>query len=107
MNIDRHSIWLADLKPTRGGEINKTRPVVVVSMNERNAALDTVVICPLTTHLHPRWRSRLQILCAGRRSEIAVDQIRAISKGRLRKKLDTLSASAADELHQLISEMYG
>ena len=62
------------------------RPVVVVSHNEMNQFLNTVVVCPLTSALHPRWRSRLQILCAGRAAEIAVDQIRAISKQRLRRR---------------------
>ena len=85
----------------------KTRPAVVVSMNEMNAALDTVVICPLTTRLHPRWRTRIQISCAGTKSEIAVDQIRTISKLRLRRRLDTLHARAAAELRRAISEAYG
>ena len=60
-SIERYSIYLANLDPTLGREINKTRPVVVVSQNEMNRYLDTVVICPLTTKLHPGWRSRIQI----------------------------------------------
>ena len=71
---------MADLDPRVGGEIRKVRPVVVVSQDEMNQYLDTVVVCPLTTALHPKWRSRLQVQCAGKEAEIAVDQIRAISK---------------------------
>ena len=67
--VDRYAIYLADLDPTRGREIAKTRPVVVVSLDEMNRHLDTVVVCPLTTKLHPRWRSRLQVICAGRRAD--------------------------------------
>ena len=78
----RYVIYLADLNPTVGGELRKVRPVVVVSRNEMNQFLDTVVVCPLTSVLHPRWRGRLQIHCAGKDAEVAVDQIRTISKQR-------------------------
>jgi mRNA interferase MazF len=107
MNIERYGIYLADLNPTRGGEMKKVRPVVVVSMNEMNAVLDTVVVCPLTTKIHPRWRSRIQIKCEGKPAEIAVDQIRTISRTRLVKKLDSLTPGSAAELRRLLSEMYG
>jgi mRNA interferase MazF len=105
--IERYAIYLADLDPTRGREIAKTRPVVVVSQNEMNRLLDTVVVCPLTTKLHPRWRSRIQVTCAGRHAEIAVDQIRTVSKERLGRRLDALDAPAAVHLRRLIAEMYG
>ena len=72
-----------------------------------NHYLDTVVICPLTTTLHPRWRSRIQVKCAGKDAEIAVDQIRTISKARLNRKMDTLSSEDALKLRALITEMYG
>ena len=103
----RYAIFFADLNPTLGGEIRKVRPVVVVSHNQMNQFLDKIVVCPLTSTLHPQWRSRLQIQCAGKRAEIAVDQIRAISKQRLGKKLDRLSAGEAAQLRRMITEMYG
>ena len=103
----RYNIHFADLNPTVGTEIHKVRPVVVVSENEMNRYLGTVVVCPLTTSLHPRWRSRLQIRCAGRDAEIAVDQIRTISKKRLRKRIDRLEPAVAGRLRRLITEMYG
>jgi mRNA interferase MazF len=105
--FDRYGIYRADLNPTRGSEINKVRPVVIVSLDVMNAALETVVVCPLTTKLHPRWRSRLQIKCQGKLAEIAIDQIRTISKIRLKTKLGHLASSEARELRRLISEMYG
>lgn len=103
----RYEIYLANLNPTQGSELKKTRPVVVISQNEMNHYLETLVICPLTTKLHPKWRSRLQINVAGKKSEIAVDQIRTISKQRLRKKIGKLSAKKALDLRFLITEMYG
>ena len=57
--------------------------------------------------LHPQWRSRLQIPCAGKTAEIAVDRIRTISKQRLRRRLDRLSSEHAAQLRRIITEMYG
>ena len=87
--------------------LGKIRPVVIVSRDEMNRHLQTVVVCPLTTKLHPRWRSRVQCRCAGREAEIAVDQIRTVSKQRLSKRLGQLKDSDAGRLHRLITEMYG
>ncbi len=103
----RYDILYADLNPTRGSEISKRRPVVIVSQDSMNRHLETVVICPLTTRLHPTWRSRIQILCAAKDAEIAVDQIRTISKNRLTDHLDQLNDSDSAQLRRLITEMYG
>ena len=103
----RYVIYAADLDPTIGGELRKVRPVVVVSRNEMNRFLDSVVVCPLTTVLHPRWRGRLQVRCAGKDAEIAVDQIRTISRQRLRQQLDRLSAEDAAQLRRIVTDMYG
>ncbi len=105
--VARYGVYLADLDPTRGREIAKTRPVVVVSGDDMNRFLDTVVVCPLTTRLHPRWRGRVQAVCAGRKAEIAVDQIRTISKERLGRRLDELETATASQLRRLITAMYG
>ena len=107
IKVERYGICLAALNPARGAEIAKTRPVVVVSRDEMNRYLDTIVVCPLTTKLHPRWRSRIQVTCARRKAEIAVDQLRTISKGRLDKRLDHLSVADAARVRRLIVEMYG
>ncbi len=105
--VERYGVYLADLDPTRGREIAKTRPVVVISRDEMNRHLDTVVVCPLTTKLHRRWRSRIQTVCAGRKAEIAVDQIRTLTKERLGRRLDSLEPAEAAQLRRLITEMYG
>ena len=107
MTVKRYEIYYADFSPTIGGEIQKTRPVVVASKTTMNRYLDTVVVCPLTTRLHPPWRSRIQIQCAGKDAEIAVDQIRTISKKRLNRKIDLLSSEDAARVCALITEMYG
>ena len=107
MQIKRYEIYYADLNPTIGGELKKIRPVVVVSKTEMNKYLDTVVICPLTTKLHPKWRSRIQTECVQKKVEIAVDQIRAVSNKRLKDCIDELSSEDAVKLRNLITEMYG
>lgn len=102
----RYALYIADLNPTVGSEIRKVRPVVVVSRDEMNRHLETVVVCPLTSRLHPHWRGRLQVRCAGQEAEIAVDQIRTISKQRLGRRIDRLSTGDAAKLRLIISEMY-
>ncbi len=107
MTPKRYDIVLVRLDPVIGSEMAKTRPGVVISADEMNAAIETVVVCPLTTKLHPRWRSRVPITTGGKRAEIAVDQIRTISRQRIVRRNDKLSAKAAAELRRTISEMYG
>ena len=107
MNIKRYEIYFADLNPTIGSEIKKVRPVVIISQDEMNQYLETVVVCPLTSKLHPQWRTRLQIKCTNKKAEVAVDQIRTISKKRLKKKIGELSNIKAAQLRKLITDMYG
>jgi mRNA interferase MazF len=104
--VRRYDIYFARFDPVEGSELAKTRPAVIVSLDVLNKKLATVVVCPLTTQLQPQWRTRLQIRCAGRPAEIAVDQIRALSKSGLTRKVDQLSAEDAEALRRLIAEMY-
>lgn len=103
----RYDVCWAVLDPVQGAEMAKTRPVVIVSLDVLNMRLQTVTVCPLTTQLHPGWRTRLQVQCGGTGCEIAVDQIRAISRSRLGDRIDRLSDSEATALRRLITELYG
>lgn len=105
--MKRYEIRWAAPDPTVGSEKAKQRPVVIVSRDELNARLDTLTVCPLTSQLHPAWRTRLSVRVARKDAEIAVDHIRTISKSRLGNKLGKLSASDAAALRRLIVEMYG
>jgi mRNA interferase MazF len=105
--VKRYEVRWAALDPTKGGEMAKTRPVVIVSLDALNDVLSTVTVCPLTTTLHPTWRSRLGVRIGARSAEIAVDQIRTISKARLGRKIGSLGDSDAGALRRLITEMYG
>ncbi len=106
VKISRFGLYWAQLDPTRGSEIAKTRPVVVVSHDEMNKRLETVVVCPLTSQLHPHWASRVQCNCDGVVYEIAVDQIRTVSKSRLGKSLGKIDTATVQALKQAIALLY-
>ena len=105
--MKRYEIRWASLDPTQGAEMAKSRPVVIVSLDALNERLQTVTVCPLTSALHPAWRSRLPVLGAKQEAEIAVDQIRTISKSRLGAKIGSLTEDEASALRRIITEMYG
>lgn len=105
--MKRYEIRWASLDPTQGSEMAKTRPVVIVSLDELNERLQTVVVCPLTSQLHPSWRCRLPAKCGRQPAEIAVDQIRTLSKTRLGAKIGELQDPQTSALRRLITEMYG
>ena len=105
--MKRYEVRWANLDPTKGAEMAKRRPVVIVSLDALNARLQTVTVCPLTSQLHPTWRTRLVVRVAHKQAEIAVDQIRTISKERLGDKLGTLTAADAMAVRRLLTEMYG
>ena len=105
--MKRNGIYWVRLDPAEGSEIGKTRPCVVVSLDALNVRLNTVVICPITSRLHPGWRTRQPVVCAGKKGEICVDQIRTVSISRLGAKVDQLDSAAAQTLRLLINDMYG
>ena len=102
----RYDVVWVDLEPVRGSELRKRRPGVIVSLDVLNRALETVVVCPMTSQIHQTWRSRLQVKIAGKQAEVAADQIRAVSKSRLGSKLGALTPRDAAALRRLLAEMY-
>jgi mRNA interferase MazF len=105
--VKRYDICWTALDPAIGAEMAKTRPAVIVSLDALNERLRTVTVCPLTTTLRPAWRTRLPVRSAGRASEVAVDQIRAVAKARIGKRIGALTEGEATALRRLITEMYG
>ena len=105
--MKRYEVRWANLDLTTGAEMAKTRPVVIVSLDALNDRLQTVTVCPLTSQRHPTWRTRLAVRVTRKSAEVAVDQIRTISKARLGERLGVLTAAEADSLRRLIVEMYG
>ncbi len=106
-SVERYGVYWVELDPTRGSEIAKTRPALVVSDEDMNRFLGTVVVCPITSRLHPSWPSRIQTEIDGRDAEIAVDRIRTIDKARLRGFVGTIPPQTATQVRHVITEMYG
>lgn len=105
--MKRYEIRWTNLDPSRGAEMAKTRPAVIVSLDVLNRRLPAVTVCPLTSQLHPAWRSRLPVRCGGRPAEVAVDQIRTVSRTRLGDRIGSLTRDEAAALRRVITEMYG
>ncbi len=102
--VKRFDVWLVDLNPTKGREINKTRPCVVISPNEMSA-LSTVLMAPMTTKGF-EFPCRIKCRFKGKSGLILLDQIRAVDKSRLVKKLGTISAKTELELCSCLQEMF-
>ncbi len=102
--VKRFDVWLVDLNPTKGREINKTRPCVVISPNEMSA-LSTALMAPMTTKSF-EFPCRIKCRFKGKSGLILLDQIRAIDKSRLAKKLGTISAKTQVELCSCLQEMF-
>ena len=82
-------IWLAQLDPTVGSEIQKTRPCVVISPDDMNAYLRTVIVAPMTTGSRPA-RFRIALTVQGKQGLILLDQVRTLDRARLVKRLGAL-----------------
>jgi mRNA interferase MazF len=103
--VRRGEIYLVSLNPTRGEEIQKTRPCVVVSPNELNTHLKTFIIAPLTTGSHP-YPFRVPCRFQGKSGHIVVDQIRTVDRGRLGRRLGKLSPPALGQVLAKLQEMF-
>ena len=105
MVVQRTEVWLVNLDPTIGSEIGKSRPCVILSPDEANRHLQTVTAAPLTSTIKP-WPTRVDCQFDGRSGQIAIDQIRAIDKARLIKRLGRLDAEIIGRLFQTLDEYF-
>ncbi len=101
----RDEVWLISLDPTHGAEIKKTRPCLVVSPDEMNRHLQSVIVVPMTTAMRP-YPTRVPLRFQGKSGEAAVDQLRAVDKQRLVRKLGTVSPGAAQQTSAVLLEMF-
>ena len=105
MEINQYQIILANLDPTLGSEIKKTRPCVVISPNEMNKFLNTVVIAPMTTS-SKNYPTRIEVRHDSKIGWIVLDQIRTIDKQRIIKDLGRLTKSEINKLKSVLKETY-
>lgn len=105
MEVSRFDVFLVNLEPTTGGEIRKTRPCLVVSPDEMNRHIRTVIVAPMTTKGRP-YPTRVSCRFKGKTGQIVLDQIRTIDKERLAKKLGRIDRRAAETALSVLSEMF-
>lgn len=99
--VNRYDIYWVDLNPVVGSEISKVRPAVVISPDELNHHLKTVIIAPLTSTIH-NYPFRLKVMVADKMGEIALDQLRSVDKSRLKSKLSSLPSEKCKALQDLL-----
>ena len=105
MEVKRSDICLVRLDPTKGHEIRKTRPCMVISPDEMNRFISTIIIAPLTTRKRG-YPSRIPCKFRGKQAEIVLDQIRTVDKSRLVRKLGRIDTRIQQEVFSVLQEMF-
>lgn len=101
----QYEVYWISLDPARGSEMTKTRPCVIVSPDEMNLHLKTVIIIPVTSTVKS-YPWRINCLISGKEGSMATDQIRAIDKNRIGNKLGILSKSESEALKDVLKKMF-
>ena len=104
MVINQYEVYLVDLDPTQGSEIQKTRPCLVISPNEMNHFIKTIIIAPMTTKSH-KYPTRIEINFENKNGWIVLDQIRTIDKSRLIKKMGKIDKKTIQKVKDTLREM--
>jgi mRNA interferase MazF len=105
MELKQYQIVLVNLDPTVGSEMKKTRPCVIISPDEMNKYLQTIVIAPITSASKP-YPTRVEVKHAKVKGWIVLDQIRSIDRVRVVKILDSLTEKELDKVKTIIKEAY-
>lgn len=101
----RFEIYFVSLDPTLGSEIRKTRPCLIISPNEMNDHLKTVVVAPLTSTIR-KYPTRIDCHVDGKDGQIALDQLRAVDRARLTRKIGQLDAVSAQQVLSVLKKMF-
>lgn len=101
----RGEVFLVQLNPTRGREIRKTRPCVVVSPDELNAHAATCIVAPLTTGSHP-YPFRVACRFGGKEAHVVLDQVRTVDRERLIRRAGALSAPTLQRVLGILQQMF-
>lgn len=101
----RFEVWLVNLDLTQGSEINKTRPCIIISLNELNQPLRTVTIAALTSAQRP-YPSRVNCQSQGKAGQVALDHIQSVDKSLLVRKLGAVSDATAKEVCDQLVKLF-
>jgi mRNA interferase MazF len=104
-NMNTFDVYLVNLDPTWGAEMNKVRPAVIISPSPMNKNLKTVIIAPLT-HTIKGYPSRVAAHFNNQVGDVVLDQIRAVDKSRLKKKIGAIDASTALKIKKILRTMF-
>jgi mRNA interferase MazF len=105
MVAQRFDVWLVALDPTVGSEIQKTRPCVIVSPDEMNAHIATVIIAPMTTRGR-EYPTRVKCQFQGKSGQVVLDQLRTVDKTRLVKRLGKLDPAETGAVLETLAELF-
>jgi mRNA interferase MazF len=105
MIVTQFEVFVVNLDPTIGSEIKKTRPCVIISPDEMNKYLDTVVIAPITSQ-SKKYPTRIKISLEGNDNWVVIDQIRTIDKSRLTKRITLLNKKEIAAIKNVIRETF-
>lgn len=105
MEVNRFDVFLVVLDPTIGHEIKKTRPCTVVSPDEMNHNIGTIIVAPMSTKGR-HYPTRVDCVFQGVEGQVILDQIRTVDKERLVKKLGRLSPTSGDRVLEVLTEMF-
>lgn len=105
MVAQRFDVWMVTLDPTSGRENRKTRPALVVSPDEMNAHIATVIIAPMTTKGRD-YPTRVPCSFQGKSGQIVLDQLRTVDKTRLAKRLGKIEIATGDAVLDVLAEMF-
>ena len=101
----RGEVWLVSLEPTVGSEIRKTRPCLIISPDETNRLLRTVIVAPITSTIK-NYPTRLVITWQNKQSSLALDQIRTVDKSRLVKQLGRVTSEEYQAVANILIAMF-
>ena len=105
MEVKRTEVWLVELNPTIGSEIKKSRPCIIISPDEANKYLNTVTIAPLTSTIRT-YPSRVNCSFDGKKGQVAIDQVRAVDKERLKKKLGVMDKRTIEQIFNTLQDYF-
>ncbi len=105
MTINRFEVYLVNLDPTQGTEIKKTRPCLVISPDEMNRHISTVIVAPMTTKGRD-YPTRVACDFMGKQGQIVLDQIRTVDKSRLVRKIGTIDKISQRKVLAILAEMF-
>ena len=105
MVVRRFDVWLVSLDPTVGSEIKKTRPGLVISPDEMNEHIATVIIAPMTTKGRD-YPSRVPCVFQGKSGQVVLDQVRTVDKARLARHLGRIDEATSEAVLDTLAEMF-